>query len=219
MRETLVRLAARCPVAIVSGRDLRDVQRLVGLEQLYYAGSHGFDLAGPGGLHLEHPQAGAFLGDLDRAERLLRERIGAVPGALIERKRFAIAVHYRLVSARGVSAIEAALAEVNAASPGLRRTGGKKIHELRPNLPWDKGKAVHWLLGTLGLDGPDVLALYLGDDETDEDAFAALQADGLGIVVAEHARASRAHFRLHDPSEVRNFLDRLAALELGTNRP
>ena len=47
MRRTVRTLAARCPVAIVSGRDRTDVQRLVRIEGLIYAGSHGFDIAGP----------------------------------------------------------------------------------------------------------------------------------------------------------------------------
>jgi trehalose-phosphatase len=67
--------------------------------------------------------------------------------------------------------VEEAVAAVADRSKRLRRTGGKKIHELRPDIDWDKGRAVTWLLGELGLGDPDVLPIYVGDDETDEDAF------------------------------------------------
>jgi alpha,alpha-trehalase len=161
---------------------------------------------------MEHPAGGAFLADLDQAEAALRARLAAVAGALVERKRFAIAVHYRLVAERDLPALERAVAEVHAAHPRLRRTGGKKIHELRPGLDWDKGKAVRWLLRAPALEGPDVLAVYLGDDETDEDAFRALRADGIGVLVAEHPQRSHAHYGLRDPGEAERFLERLAAL-------
>ena len=98
-------------------------------------------------------------------------------------------------------------------------TPGKLVYELQPNLDWDKGKAVLYLLAALGLDGDDVVPLYVGDDITDEDAFAALAGRGIGILVADpddpdvDGRSTRAEFVLRDPREVRDLLDALAALE------
>jgi len=209
MREAVRALAASCTVAIVSGRDRADVERLVGIPELIYAGSHGFDIAGPGGLRKQHKHAAAFQAALDRAEASLREALADIDGALLERKRFALAAHYRLVAPEQVAAVDAAVEAVHRASVAqLRRTGGKKVFELRPNLPWDKGRAVEWLLRTLGLDRHDVLPLYLGDDETDEDAFAALRArGGIGVLVSEEpAPHSAAHYRLRDPDAVGAFL-------------
>jgi alpha,alpha-trehalase len=96
--------------------------------------------------------------------------------------------------------------------PGLRKHLGKNVFEVRPRMEWDKGKAVLWLLSTLGLDGQDVLPLYVGDDVTDEDAFRALAGRGLGVLVSEGRRISAARYALRDPDEVRRFLDVLAAL-------
>ena len=48
----------------------------------------------------------------------------------------------------------------------MRRSGGKKVFEIRPDIDWDKGKAVLWLLKALGLDGNDVVPIYIGDDLT-----------------------------------------------------
>ena len=78
MRPTVKALPARCPVAIVSGRDRADVERLVGLDELVYAGSHGFDIAGPDGLELEHEQGEVFAAVVDRAAERLREAIAPI---------------------------------------------------------------------------------------------------------------------------------------------
>ena len=97
-REAVAALAACCPVAIVSGRDLTDVRALVGLFGLIYAGSHGFDIAGPHGESLVLQQGTEFLPAISAAADALAGRLSSLPGVLIERKRFAITVHYRLAS-------------------------------------------------------------------------------------------------------------------------
>ncbi|WP_245593410.1 trehalose-phosphatase [Azospirillum halopraeferens] len=216
-RAAVARLAELCPVAVVSGRDLDDVRRLMDLDGLVYAGSHGFDIRGPSlrtRIGLEYVPA------LDSAHAALNRRLGDVDGALVERKRFAIAIHTRRVAADAKPRVAEAVRAVAGEHPDLRVTGGKEIHELRPNLPWDKGRAVLALLDALELSGDGVLPLYLGDDETDEDAFRAL-ADrgpgrGAGVRVMETPAPTAAAWRLHDPAEVRLFLERLAAHLDGT---
>jgi trehalose-phosphatase len=123
-----------------------------------------------------------------------------------------------------------------AAHPELRKGGGKKVWELRPGLDWDKGKAVLWLLRALGLASSpgrggergasvEYVPIYIGDDETDEDAFRALaerpggledpsgsNRGGIGVLVAEEERETAASYRLRDPDEVRELLVRLADL-------
>ena len=85
------------------------------------------------------------------------------------------------------------------------------VHDLRPDVSWNKGESVLWLLERLGLVGPDVLPIYLGDDVTDEDAFAALAERGVGIVVRDGDGPSRARYSLRNEVEVRQFLEGLAA--------
>jgi trehalose-phosphatase len=207
MRGILTRLAARCPVAIVSGRDLRDLRALVGIDALYYAGSHGLEAAGPHGWHAEHKGGAAFLPALDAAEGELAAQLPAVPAARLERKRFAIAVHYRQVPDEEAGRVEGIVERVRAAHPRLRKTGGKKVFELRPDLDWDKGKALFWLLQALGLPREGTLLLYIGDDVTDEDAFQELAATGIGIVVTDgERRPTSAQLALRDPAEVERFL-------------
>jgi trehalose-phosphatase len=212
MRQTVKKLAARCPVAIVSGRDLQDVRQLAGIEEIFYAGSHGFDIAGPADRKMEFQQGTDYLPALDKAEQALHGRLENIEGAQVERKKFAIAVHFRRVAENRVPEVEQAVEAVLARSKGLRKTGGKMIFELRPDIDWDKGKALRWLLEKLELDGRDVFPLYLGDDLTDEDALRELQGRGLGILVRDEERPTAAAYALEDPDEVRRFLQRLTDL-------
>src|SRR5215472_14532419 len=104
MRETLRALAAKVPVAILSGRDLEDVRRRVSVEGIVYAGSHGFDIVGLRGLRKQ--VAPEFLSVLDDAEKELRGKLCDTVGARLERKRFSIAVHYREVPDETVPRVE-----------------------------------------------------------------------------------------------------------------
>ena len=209
MRATLRCLAERCTVAVVSGRDLPDVRKLVSVDNLVYAGSHGFDIAGPGGFAKGSEHGAEFLPILAQAEKELREELAAIEGSLVERKHLSIATHYRLVSDAEVSAVTEVVERVKAAHPELRKTDGKKVYELQPNIDWHKGKAVLWLLQTLDLDGDDVLPIYIGDDITDEDAFRALQGRGLGIIVRDANRPTAANYQLDDPAQVGHFFEKL----------
>ncbi|MDP9023357.1 MAG: trehalose-phosphatase [Actinomycetota bacterium] len=209
-RAAIRRLARRCFVAVVSGRDLDDVRDMVGLDELHYAGSHGFETLTPHGERHQHGRE--FLPALDAAEQDLRGRLSGIDGAVVERKGFAVAVHYRQVSDEGVEEVEAAVDAVVTDQPQLRKTGGKRIFELRPDMDWDKGRALRWLLEELDLDRDDVVPLYVGDDVTDEDAFRELRDGGLALVVRgeDDQRPTAADYALRDPEEVRTFLQQLA---------
>jgi alpha,alpha-trehalase len=213
MRRAVRELARLCTVAVVSGRDRRDVERLVGLDALVYAGSHGFDIAGPNGVEMQHEEGARHAPELGAAEGELRQRLGTVTGVLIEPKAFALAVHYRLVAPGDVARVRDAVLAVAARHPRLRITEGKMVYELRPRLAWDKGQAVLWLLDALHLGERDIVPLYLGDDVTDEDAFAVLEDRGIGILVGDPPPGgSRARYRLQDPDQVAVFLERLIAI-------
>ncbi|MFQ5846975.1 MAG: trehalose-phosphatase [Candidatus Methylomirabilales bacterium] len=212
MRDTVKALADRCTVAIVSGRDRGDVEQLVQLDALYYAGSHGFDIAGPRGWQERHEPAARYIPAIDRAEKTLRQALNRVKGTIIERKKYSVAVHHRLVAAADMKAVQEAVKAVLSQEPELRRMDGKKVYELQPRIDWDKGKAVLWLLQALGLDTTAVLPLYVGDDLTDEDAFRALKDIGIGVVVGEDSRRTIARYALRNPDEVAECLRRLTSL-------
>ncbi|MGY2039893.1 trehalose-phosphatase [Nocardia gipuzkoensis] len=202
-------LAAECPVAVISGRDLADLRDRVGVAGIWYAGSHGFDLMAPDGTRHVHDVAPGAEEALAAAADELRRRLRAVAGVLVERKRFAVAVHYRNVAAEDVGGVVGAVHEAGRVA-GLRVTHGRRVAELRPDVQWDKGAALRWILDHLTFP---VLPIYLGDDLTDEDAFDAVGSDGIAIVVRHDETGDRhtaARFAVDGPRRVRAFLDRLA---------
>ncbi len=222
MRSLLADLASQTTVAIVSGRDRRDVEAMVAVENLAFAGSHGFDIRGPGGLHMQQEDAQRALPELDEAERQLRPHVESIEGARLERKKFAIAVHFREVNSDDdVGRLEAVVDDVVHACPGLRKRGGKKIFELQPDVDWDKGYAVSWLIEALGFDHSGVVVIYIGDDVTDEDAFRVLRyrETGIGIRVAAFTSRTHAAYYLRDCDEVHDFLKSLLMMLQEESKP
>lgn len=215
MRYVVSKLSGLCPLAIISGRDLKDVRNLVKVDDIFYAGSHGFDITGPNEWHTENQQGQEFLPELETAEIEIKERLKDIPGARVERKKFSIAAHYREVPDDKADLVEKAVDDVLAKHPELRKGYGKKVFEMQPDIDWDKGKALLWLLEKMDLDDPEVLPFYIGDDVTDEDAFAVLEKRGVGIVVSEDKRLSKAAYRLRDTNEVLRFLRGIVAIMKG----
>jgi trehalose 6-phosphate phosphatase len=211
--ESLQKLAAQCPVAVLSGRDLADVTERVGLPDIWYAGSHGFELTAPDGTHHQNEDAAAAIPVLKRAADELRERLGSIPGVVVEHKRFGVAVHYRNAARDRVGEVAAAVRAAGRRDE-LRVTTGREVIELRPDVDWDKGKTLRWVMDHLKRAGADRLVpMYLGDDITDEDAFDVVREDGVPIVVRhddDGDRATAARFALDSPAQVSEFVALLA---------
>src|SRR5438876_10125717 len=226
MGEAVRRRAERVPVVVVSGRDRKVLQKLMGLDNLIVAGDHGFDIWSPTGVSIQREEGASFEGLLREVEAKLHAALANMPGALVEPKKSSVAAHFRLVAEeqrpRGKKIVDAILSEH---PEELKVTPGKMVFEIQPRLDWDKGKAVLYLLGALDLDRDDVVPVYLGDDITDEDAFRALAGRGIGIFVgsadnretADHATA--ADYVLNTIGEVEQFLTRLAALDAAKGKP
>jgi trehalose-phosphatase len=206
MRATLIALVQLCPIAIISGRDSADLRQRVGINQIYYVGNHGLEFIAPDGNNIIHEQSLGFLPQLDLAAYQLRAALSPIEGCEVERKRFAIAVHYRNVPFQRVSEVKLQVTAMKAAYPTLRLLHGKKILELQPDIPWDKGTALNWLIQAMRLDPQRLVALYLGDDLTDEDAFKVVKHIGVGILVATRRKHTAARYRLSDVNAVHSFL-------------
>ncbi len=211
--EARQRLAARCPVAVLSGRDLADVTKRLGVPGIWYAGSHGFELTAPDGTHHQNEDAAAAIPVLEQAAGELRDRLGSIPGIMVEHKRFGVAVHYRNAARDRVGEVAAAVRAAGRRD-ALRVTTGREVIELRPDMDWDKGKTLRWVIDHLheAASGP-LLPVYVGDDITDEDAFDAIRADGIPILVRhteDGDRATAARFALDTPARVAEFTERLA---------
>ncbi|RLN12131.1 putative trehalose-phosphate phosphatase 8 [Panicum miliaceum] len=215
MREAVRDVAKHFPTAIVTGRCVEKVCSFVGLSELYYAGSHGMDIKGPSSKDdqtvLLHP-AREFLPVIDKAFRALEERTRATPGARVEHNKFCLSVHFRCVAEKSWSPLAEQVKAVLRDFPELKLTEGRKVLEIRPSIMWDKGRAVEFLLKSLGFDDrSDVLPVYIWDDRTDEDAFKVLKkrGQGLGILVSKCPKETDASYSLQDPTEVMEFLVRL----------
>jgi trehalose 6-phosphate phosphatase len=224
--DALTALSAQCPVAILSGRDLADVRQRIGLPGIWYAGSHGFELTGPDGAHHQNADAAESVPVLAEAAAELTDQLGHLPGVVVEHKRFGVAVHYRNAERDRVGEVAAAVRSAGQRT-ALRVTTGREVIELRPNVDWDKGRTLRWVLdyieddngstGSTGYEGhgasSPLLPIYLGDDITDEDAFDAVHDDGVAVLVRhsdDGDRATAAGYALDDPDRVREFTERLA---------
>ncbi|HER10017.1 MAG TPA: trehalose-phosphatase [Bacteroides sp.] len=207
-RDLLRGLSNRYTVAVVSGRDMDDIMQFVSLDRIIYAGSHGFRISGPDGLYMEHAEARTLLTKLDQFEKHLRETVEKeIDGVEVERKYFAIAVHYRNAPPGSLERIKKEADQLIGKQREFKRGRGKKILEIRPSLEWHKGKAVEWIMQKLGLsDQRKYIPVYIGDDVTDEDAFRTIADDGIGILVGTHSLPSAANYQLKDVDQVSKFL-------------
>ena len=202
-------LAERCPVAIVSGRSRETVKEFLGLENVIYAGSHGLDIASPPGSGLRLDMGSEHQESLEVVYRKLSTALSDIPGALVQLTGYTVPVHYRLVHPTLIPEVERIVERELRDHPEIRRYRGNMVFEVRPNIPWNKGKAVLWIREQLGLNPENSVAFYLGDDTTDEDAFAVLDVQDVGILVAHQPRGTSARYLLRDPSEVGRFLEAL----------
>jgi trehalose 6-phosphate phosphatase len=213
MRRRLQRVAARHFLAVVSGRGLDDLRTCIGLDEVVYAGSHGFEVRYPDGSADEHEEARAALPALEHLASYLGAQLADVKGLQLERKRFGLAVHYRRVAGADVARVESVVEDARGRFGMLRIKAGKKVFEFVPAVDWDKGKALRWILEKIDADTVDVLPIYIGDDVTDEDAFRAIDGVGIAIAVGDGPEQTAAHWRLDDVDAVGAFLDKLTLLD------
>jgi len=208
MRQTVKQLAEKYTVAIVSGRMREDVQNLLGIENIFYAGSHGFDIAGPGFSMVQH-EAEKTIHIVDKVIVHLKKELGTIDGVIIEEKKFSVAVHYRLVDEKHLPQIIRVVEEVVKSEHSLRLMNGKKVFEILPNIEWDKGKAIRWIMSALKITWLKSSVIYIGDDVTDENAFRFIRTRGTGILVDESTRPSAADFQVSIPDEVKTLFEKI----------
>jgi trehalose 6-phosphate phosphatase len=177
-RQRLAELADRYRlVACVSGRGAEDARRLVGLDQLTYAGAHGAELLEPGG---EVEVLPAFAEWTDRVHEFVEAHD---VGARMEDKGPIVAYHWR-----GIPEVESRMRAVadEAEREGFITHWGRKVLEIRPGVPVNKGQAVEELIRRTGAR----TSLYAGDDVTDLDAFAVVDVT-VGVASDEGPPAIR----------------------------
>ena len=193
----LEQLSARYPVWIVTGRDLAALDRFLELS-LPAIGLHGAQRGIIGGEaeQLMSEEAAAAL-------RELRAEVPSIEGLEVEEKEQTFAVHYRAVADEAAARTQ--LEQwLDPLPEGLDAIWGKKVVELRPT-GLTKGTAVR----RVAAEHPDRTPVYLGDDVTDEDAFAALQSMARAAVTVKVGEGdTRAAHRIADPDAVMTYLRR-----------
>lgn len=198
-------------VGILSGRALDDVAHRVGVPGLVYAGNHGLEISGPD-LQYLHPAAAASIPPLSQIANRLVAALSDVPGAQVENKTLTLTVHYRRVPPEYHGRVESIVQDV--AGPAItagqiRVSTAKAAIELRPAVDWHKGRALDLVRSRLA---PGAFPIYVGDDATDEDAFAAAQnAGGFGVFVGPAGSPTLAKYRLDSPAAVSDALAQLAS--------
>jgi len=201
---SLAKRRGRITVAVVSGREIAELQRLLGLSDgLELVGVHGLEMMRPGGRREVAPGARECLPDLAKIRAWLAGNVPKRAGFVIEDKGLAIALHYRRADATVARKVHRAFERfIRLETPTLKAGHGKMVIEAMPRLA-GKGDAVVRLAGRIGERFSPV---YFGDDLSDEDAFAALKGRGIAVLVGE-AHPSAARYRVDNPAGVVAVLD------------
>ncbi|KAK9983016.1 hypothetical protein SO802_032541 [Lithocarpus litseifolius] len=232
MRSAVREIGEHFPTAIISGRSRDKVFQFVRLNNIYYAGSHGMDIS--------TPSVSLNYGNHEHQTRTIDEKVyfsivwglfsllGAycnenskdIKGASVEDNKFCLSVHFRCVNEENVGKLKEMVESTMEFYNDFRISEGKKVMEIRPIINWDKGRALQYLLDTLGFeDSSNVLPIYIGDDKTDEDAFKVWMIKSIGrgfpVAVSTTPKETEALYSLRDPTEVMSFLILLAKWKMG----
>jgi trehalose 6-phosphate phosphatase len=179
-RLRLIELAKRYGlVACVSGRSAAVARQMVSIGSIAYIGNHGSELLLPAASEVIVDPLVAEWADRVR-DFAARADTPALQQLRVrsEDKGAIVAFHWRGAPDEGAALVAVAALELAALDAGLDTRRGRKVLEIRPPVPISKGRGIRWLLA----DDPPAVALCVGDDLTDVDAFA-----GLRSVVGEHA--------------------------------
>ena len=207
----------RTSAGVISGRAIKEVMAMVGLEGILYSGNHGLEIEGPG-LSYVHPRARAVRPLVKELAAQLIQALDGIDGIIVQDKDLSLSVHFRLAKPGDEGAVADTVKRITAprvARGEIKVYPMKKIWEIRPPLDWDKGKAVEFIGAKIraDLNLSRLLTVYVGDDATDEDAFKVLhRPEGWGVYVGGEHQKSAAGYYLDSPQEVEELLGRLIEL-------
>lgn len=197
-------------VAILSGRALDDLVERVGIDGITYAGNHGLELYRDGEVTVQHA--------VERCQpsvrsvcTTLRSKLSDIPGCHVENKELTVAVHVRRTPTHRVDDVRQSVYETVTEHEGVRVDEGKQVFDIRPDISLDKGTTMAMLVDETPTEWQTV---YLGDDTTDEDAFRAIQPEGIAIRVGTRT-ASAANYRIPEQRQVASFVDWVATTVSG----
>lgn len=212
MKEILATLLKKYPAAVISGRKIRDLIAAANMEGFVYSGNHGLEIKS---------EDFSMLYDIGKEARKEFASIEASLAPLVNRfkevelenKELTFTMHYWRLDSRSEEFFREGFFE--AMTPfvergAIRIARGKRSYEIRPNVRWDKGRAVGWILERKRFIG--TTPIYMGDDETDKDGFRDVRGRGISVFVG--GITDDADFYLIKLAEVKTFLRWLAEEDL-----
>ncbi|MBU4361498.1 trehalose-phosphatase, partial [bacterium] len=136
MKEIIRQLSLKYKLAIVSGRGRRNLQTLVDIPGIFYAGDHGLDIIGPD-ISMIHPKVKKFLPLIQNISKSLDKSLSHIPGIIVEKKKMSVAIHYRQVSKEDLPGLKLPLKKILKENrENIRLLKGKKVVEFLPNIEW-----------------------------------------------------------------------------------
>ncbi len=200
----------RLQTAVISGRSLEQLRRLVPVEGIHLGGNYGVEILTGDGRLVTRADFKAARPPLEALKPLWAGLADSAPGFYLEDKGWALALHARFASSQNALEIIAHARQVGESTAnldGFRFRGGDRFLEICLEVA-DKGQAVDYLFDHLLPAGS--LPLYLGDDDKDESAFGVVhQRGGLAILVGNRLPETQADWRLGSPQEARLWLANL----------
>lgn len=168
MKDVILKLSEKFQmVAVVSGRPVEDVKKMIGIEGLLYIGNHGMEYMRNGQVQVDEETKGYIKPINEALCRLKKEESCNAEGVLLEDKGLCFSIHYRLCKDPSAREILLNTLKDMEELKGLQVKEGRKVIEIRPPTGYDKGKILERIIHENNIKK----LLYLGDDVTDSDAF------------------------------------------------
>jgi trehalose 6-phosphate phosphatase len=200
-RELLQKISRRYPCIIISGRAQDDALRKL-------RGTGVYEVVGNHGLEPRHATS-RLLDQVQRWLPVIEPAVEGHKGVVIENKLFSLAIHYR--RSREKKKARAAILDAARLLEDVRIIGGKMVVNLLPAHAPHKGIALERERDRLGCD----TAIYVGDDETDEDVFVLDQPGRLLTIRVGAKRGSMADYCIRDQSRIEDVLRVLLDVRAG----
>lgn len=194
----------RAVVGVLSGQSLSDLMSRVGIDGLVYAGNHGLEIRGRG-LNLVDPFAFLLEPALRQIVDELMDATSRLRSLRLQNKRLTATVHFSAESEEDWDFAGETCRRVLERHPQFQLSERKGALDILPRTDWNKGAAVDWISGQLGMK--DAVLVYVGADGSDEQAFEALPE---AITVKVGGGLTKACSRAQSPGEVWTLLDLLA---------
>ncbi|EDW77892.1 uncharacterized protein Dwil_GK24303 [Drosophila willistoni] len=184
-------------MAVISGRGLKDVQKMVNIDGITYAGNHGLEIEYPDGSRHDYNLPSDIQKNYIAMVKELKQKVEK-NGAWVEDKRVSLTYHYRDTPVELKDGLKTQAAEI-CQRFGFRPNQAHEAIEAKPPVNWNKGEAAMYILKQKFGDNwaKDVKAVFAGDDTTDEDAMRVLKGLGRSFRIAADAQIQTfADFRL-----------------------